>query len=351
MRHTLAARALPALVPSTFRLPASADPDRVTHPALTAVPVAFLSAPPSDASAREPAGKPALRPRADAMRPVPGTFTFDLTRGPRQLAMTVPQAYRDGKPIEGDFRIDLRATGNSKSLRLLDGTAIMAGRTRPVYPPAGLEQPTASLSVRESPDGPRTAIPRDRWRFAHEADGTVQPDDAHIWCEDGFKAGEIYELVYRTGYCPVAGLGMAAVRDFVSYLRDSPAQDLGVAPLNRALGMGVSQTGRFLRQYLHDGFNVDESGRQVFDGLFIHIAGGRTGEFNHRFAQPNEALAAGFADIPPRAWRSPSGGLLDRQDAWRLDVAGHYERVSGPGPGAQQALLRHLSRGPAAERV
>ena len=242
-------------------------------------------------------------------------WQFDLTRGPRQLAMTVPQAYRDGKPIEGDFRIDLRATGNSKSLRLLDGTAIMAGRTRPVYPPAGLEQPTASLSVRESPDGPRTAIPRDRWRFAHEADGTVQPDDAHIWCEDGFKAGEIYELVYRTGYCPVAGLGMAAVRDFVSYLRDSPAQDLGVAPLNRALGMGVSQTGRFLRQYLHDGFNVDESGRQVFDGLFIHIAGGRTGEFNHRFAQPNEALAAGFADIPPRAWRSPSGGLLDRQDA------------------------------------
>jgi hypothetical protein len=70
-----------------------------------------------------------------------------------------------------------------------------------------------------------------------------------------------------------------------------------------------------LRQYLHDGFNLDEAGRRVFDGLFIHIAGGRTGEFNHRFAQPNEALAAGFADVPPRAWRAPGGGLLDRQDA------------------------------------
>jgi hypothetical protein len=73
--------------------------------------------------------------------------------------------------------------------------------------------------------------------------------------------------------------------------------------------MGVSQTGRWLRGYLHDGFNVDESGAAVFDGLFIHIAGGRTGEFNHRYAQPNEALSAGFADVPARDW----DGLLARQ--------------------------------------
>ncbi|MFN8617566.1 MAG: alpha/beta hydrolase domain-containing protein [Dehalococcoidia bacterium] len=286
-------------------------------------------------------------------------WQFDLTRGPRQLAMTVPQAYQDGRPIEGDFRIDLRATGDSKSLRLLDGTAIMAGRTRPVYPPAGLEQPDASLSVRESPEGPRTLIRRERWRFAHESGGTVEPDDAHIWCEDGFKAGEIYELVYRTAYCPVAGMGMAAVRDFVSYLRHNPAAELGVARLDRALGMGVSQTGRFLRQYLHDGFNLDEAGRPVFDGLFIHIAGGRTGEFNHRFAQPNEALAAGFADVPPRSWRAPGGGLLDRQDAlggspkifwvnsgweyWRGDASLTHTALDGgadiPNPGDVRSYL------------
>lgn len=239
-------------------------------------------------------------------------WQFDLTRGPRQLAITVPQALENGRPIEGDFRIDLRATVDSATLRLLDGTAIMAGRTRPVYPPAGLEQTTATLTVRESPDGPRTAIPRERWRFAHVVDGQVEPDDAHIWCADGFKGGEIYELVYRTAYCPVAGIGMASVRDFVSYLRQPT--DTGLSgPIDRVLGMGVSQTGRWLRQYLHDGFNVDEQDSQVFDGLFIHIAGGRTGEFNHRFAQPNEALAAGFGDIPARAWEAPGGGLLDRQ--------------------------------------
>lgn len=241
-------------------------------------------------------------------------WQFDLTRGPRQLAMTVPQALEDGSPIEGDFRIELRPGADSRTLRLLDGTAIMAGRTQPVYPPAGLDQPGASLSVRESPDGPRTMIPREEWWFAHEADGVVTPDGTRIWRAGGFKAGEIYELVYRTGYCPVAGMGLAATRDFVSHLRHAPAPELGVATLTRALGMGVSQTGRLLRQFLYDGLNVDEAGRQVFDGLFIHIAGGRTGEFNHRFAQPNEALAAGFGDIPPRAWRAPGGGLFDRQD-------------------------------------
>lgn len=283
-------------------------------------------------------------------------WQFDLTRGPRQLAMTVPQALQDGKPIEGDFRIDLRATADTKSLRLLDGTAIMAGRTRPVYPPAGLEQPAASLSVRESPDGPRTPIPRGRWRFAHEVDGAVVDDDAHIWCADGFKAGQIYELVYRTAYCPVAGMGMAATRDFVSYLRNGPAPGLGVAHLDRALGMGVSQTGRFLRQFLYDGFNVDEGARQVFDGLFIHIAGGRTGEFNHRFAQPNEALAAGFADVPPRAWRAPGGGLLDRQDSlggtpkifwvnsgweyWRSDASLTHTTLDGSADIANPADVR-----------
>ncbi|MEO8541020.1 MAG: alpha/beta hydrolase domain-containing protein [bacterium] len=242
-------------------------------------------------------------------------WQFDLKRGPRQLAMTVPQALQNGKPIEGDFRIDLRATADSPSLRLLDGTAIMAGRTQPVYPPAGTDQPSATLTVRESPAGERTAIPRDQWRFAHESEGRVEPDGAHIWREGGFKAGEFYELVYRTAYCPVAGLGMAAVRDFVSYARSAPAAELGMAPIDRTVGMGVSQTGRFLRQYLHDGFNVDERGHKVFDGLFIHIAGGRTGEFNQRFAQPNEALAAGFADLPPRVWAAPDGGLLDRLTA------------------------------------
>ena len=52
-------------------------------------------------------------------------------------------------------------------------------------------------------------------------------------------------------------------------------------------GLGISQSGRFLRHFLAQGFNADEEGRQVFDGLFIHVAGAGVGSFNHRFAQPS----------------------------------------------------------------
>lgn len=241
-------------------------------------------------------------------------WQFDLKRGPRQLGITVPQALQDGKPVEGNFRIELRATADSPSLRLLDGTAIMAGRTQPVYPPAGLDQPGATLTERPAPAAERMPVPRYQWQFAHEKDGQVEPDDAHIWMAGGFKAGYLYELVYKTGFCPVAGMGMAAVRDFVSALRHgNHAAELGTAAIDRTIGMGVSQTGRWLFQYLSDGLNVDEQGSTVFDGLFIHIAGGRSGEFNHRYAQPNEALASGFGDLCSKPWGPPEPGVLDRQ--------------------------------------
>src|SRR5262249_17533964 len=60
----------------------------------------------------------------------------------------------------------------------------------------------------------------------------------------------------------------------------------GKPVLTRAHGFGVSQSGRFLRQFLYDGFNADEANRKVFDGLIPHVAGGGLGFFNHGFAQP-----------------------------------------------------------------
>src|SRR5207244_3203374 len=56
--------------------------------------------------------------------------------------------------------------------------------------------------------------------------------------------------------------------------------------VSRAHGFGVSQSGRFLRHLLRQGFNGDEKGRRVFEGLIPHVAGGGLGFFNHRFAQP-----------------------------------------------------------------
>jgi hypothetical protein len=77
---------------------------------------------------------------------------------------------------------------------------------------------------------------------------------------------------------------LAAVRDFLSYLKNDPQS---TAPVRRVYAVGISQSGRFLRHFLYQDFNADEQGRQVMDGVIAHVAGAGRGSFNHRFAQPS----------------------------------------------------------------
>jgi hypothetical protein len=100
---------------------------------------------------------------------------------------------------------------------------------------------------------------------------------------EGFDPGRLYELVYPAQDSPVAGLGFAAARDMVSYLKYGTAY----GELKRAIGFGVSQSGRYLRTYLYYGFNQDEKGRKVLDGVMANVAGAGRGSFNQRFAQPS----------------------------------------------------------------
>ena len=109
-------------------------------------------------------------------------------------------------------------------------------------------------------------------------------DPRSVYMAAGFEAGKIYEIVYRAKDPAVVGTGLAAVRDMISYLKyDSTS----IAPTKFGIAYGVSQTGRFLRHFLYQDFNVDERGRLAFDGIFAHTAGAGRGSFNHRFAQPS----------------------------------------------------------------
>jgi hypothetical protein len=149
-------------------------------------------------------------------------------------------------------------------------SASLGDRTQVPYAVADLNGGT--LTVRDDIESARTTIPRDQWHFS--ADG------AHIEYPAGFEPGRIYEVVY-TGKDPaVVGLGPAAVRDYISYMKQT-------GEVKRAIGFGTSQSGRFLRNYVYDGFNADEQGRQVFDGVWAHVAGAGRGNFNYRFAQPS----------------------------------------------------------------
>ena len=111
---------------------------------------------------------------------------------------------------------------------------------------------------------------------------------------DGFDAGAIYEFIYTAKDPKVMGLGFAATRDIVSFLRHETADAAGTAnPLagriDRAIGFGLSQSGRYLHDYLYLGFNADEAGRTVFDGLMPHISGGKKTFTNYRFSQPGRS--------------------------------------------------------------
>ncbi len=155
------------------------------------------------------------------------------------------------------------------------------------YPAASLDPAEASLSVRQRESDPRTPVDRNRWRY-------VSPRAIEIDPVPGFGSGALYEFIYPARDPIVMGLGFAAVRDLVSFFRHEVADEAGVAnpipletaPLEYAIAYGRSQPGRFLREFLRLGFNQDETGRKVFDGIYASIAGSRRIDLNAPFSQP-----------------------------------------------------------------
>ncbi|MGH7248689.1 MAG: alpha/beta hydrolase domain-containing protein, partial [Pseudomonadota bacterium] len=210
-------------------------------------------------------------------------WEFDVPHRPELLRLYPPIATSARGPITGlvraDFVLDRRATSHS-----------LADRDQIAYPVMDPGDPSIKLTVRDRPNSERRAIPRSEWRFARDDGGRVVPDPASVYMAAGFEPARIYEIVYTAKDPPVAGLGMAAVRDFVSFLKyGGRAAPLGDRHrlLKRAIGFGTSQSGRFLRTFVYDGFNADEKGRKVFDGVWAHVAGAGRGSFNVRFAQPS----------------------------------------------------------------
>ena len=141
--------------------------------------------------------------------------------------------------------------------------------------------PDAVLTEREQPEGGRTTIDRARWSFV-AAPGGGWPTELHL--RDGFRPGRIYELVYTARDPMVVALGMAGIRDLLSYLRSHPLAD--APPPRHSIIFGISQSGRLIQTMLLHGLHVDEAGAQVFDGAFVHVAGGGKGGFDYRFAMP-----------------------------------------------------------------
>jgi hypothetical protein len=224
---------------------------------------------------------------------VPGLFRLDAPEAPGD----------DGRRLTGRVYVQLQAPIDVPDFLLSD-------RGHAPYEAADLDEPNAVLVVRDQPDGEGEVIPRGRWRFARVDNGRVVPDACHIHLEGGFAKGRLYQLVYTAVGARVLGLGMAALRDCVAWLRYGSAADGNPAPgaIHHTYAYGRSQTGRLLRTMIHHGLNVDEDGRRVLDGVIANVAGGMLGEFNDRFGQNSKDRPSMMDHFAPFLVE-PRGGL------------------------------------------
>ncbi len=204
---------------------------------------------------------------------------------------------------------------------------IIRGRVTGTADPASLDTSKATLTRRASENSVVVPLHSADWAFAdcstNPFPGT--PDPRKICLKAGFDPAYLYELVYTAKDPKVHGIGFAATRDLNSYLRYGTQDDTGTpnvlgGRINWTVSQGNSQSGTFLRSFIHLGFNQDEAGRVVFDGSNPERAA-RLLAMNIRFAAPGGAAAmyeAGsdgvvwWGDYADEARGRASAGLLDR---------------------------------------
>jgi hypothetical protein len=204
--------------------------------------------------------------------------------GTDRLLLGVPIALEDGNPVRGRIHLEISVDEPAQSWTFGWSPWGVAA----AYPTVDRDDPSAMLVKRPDRDAEGFLVPRDRWQFGRWEEGRVVPDPRSLYVADGLEPGWLYDLTYTAEGPRVAGLGMAAIRDFVSFLRyEKTDRDGLVNPLagtvDHAYLFGISQSGRLVNHFIYDGFNTDEQGRIVFEGAIAHVAGSGRGLFNQRF--------------------------------------------------------------------
>jgi len=272
--------------------------------------------------------------------------------GADAIRLFAPVAKENGKTITGLLRGDYMPAKVMPEIPL--GHVILGNIGGSEYPVAAPEDTRNVLTVRDSRDSTRTIIPRAEWQFAHSVDGKLAASDRYIHLNGDFQPGKIYEYIYVAAAPVVAGGGFAAVRDFASYAKHNTE---AITPAARVYGEGISQNGRFLRDFLYQGFNADEDGKIALDGILAHVAGAGRGSFNYRFAQPSrdaQPTSAVFfpTDIFPftdQPEKDPVtgdvGGLLDRVVADKVAPKIFFSNTSYEYWGRAAALIHVTADG------
>ncbi|MBN3787984.1 hypothetical protein G3N94_13905 [Burkholderia sp. Ac-20353] len=192
--------------------------------------------------------------------------------GGDNLTITVPVARNpDGSSI----------TGPAYEYIVFDNSTALTYRLS--YPTASHDHSKATLTVRDHlNDAPKRAD----WEFVNDTTIRLLPAGTP------FKQSAIYEFSYTAKDPVVAGIGFAATRDFVSFLRNAKADSFNrpnplAGDIERAYAFAVSQPGRYMNDFVWLGFNEDKGQRKIFDGVENWIAAGTGVGLNYRFAQPS----------------------------------------------------------------
>jgi hypothetical protein len=222
----------------------------------------------------------------------------DLAPGNNRLLPDFPIAKQtDGKPIVKPVRVEY----SDRTIPLTGAYSFnLEGNPNFVsYPASDTDTSKSTLTVRDTVNGTRTTIAADKWAFGKCPTGaaSLTPSTTDICLFAGFVHNKLYELVYPAMDPKVTGLGYAVTRDIVSFLRYQARDDEGNAnPLamgkdntgiRRAYGSGISSSGQYMRDWIYQGFNEDESHRKVFDAVQMTIAGAHRAFANVEFSNPN----------------------------------------------------------------
>lgn len=258
----------------------------------------------------------------------------DVLAGGNRMIMKVPYAGDNGNEITGILRTEYQVSSAVNTLNLSSG--FFTGQTHYSYETTSLDNSEFTLTKRILESDPRLPVPANEWAFSDcsRARFPGVPNTTKISLKDGFDPNYIYELIYTAKNPLVMGLGFSAIRDVSSFLKNELKDDEGFPnplvgeggatnPVKAAVMQGISQCSNFARTFLFLGFNQDEKGLKVFDGINAH-AGTRRISLNVRFGRPGggglqreDHLFPG--NEPPFTWGNEydeisdiTGGILEK---------------------------------------
>ena len=205
-------------------------------------------------------------------------WDFGATSDDDGLTISVPIA----KNPVGSTNPDI--TGSSYEYIVFDNATTMQSAL--AYPAATLDKSQATLTVRARLDDAPVTVLESGWEYTSSAGTAIRLLPAGT----AFQQSYIYEFMYTAKDPVVAAIGLAATRDFVSFLRHAVRDDFGnpnplAGDVEHTFSYSISQPSRTLNDFQELGFNEDEQGRRVIDGILSHTGGGSGDQINYRFGQ------------------------------------------------------------------